>query len=208
MREPVTVEDINTASHAAVEALTPAVDLDWHVPAGGLDWTCWETLEHTSDDLFSYALQLAVAKPPLDAYLPVVTRAARASGPQSAIFAQVEGGNEGLLQVLEGCASLLVGIVTIAPPQMRAFHPMGISDPEGFAAMGIVEVLVHTHDVALGLDLPWAPPADLCDRVLLRLFPAAPTEPDRWATLLWATGRGDLPGVPALQRWRWDSSVR
>jgi hypothetical protein len=80
---------------------------------------------------------------------------------------------------------------------------MGLADPEGFAAMGVVEVLVHAYDVARGLDLSFDPPADLCDRVLARLFPDAPTDTERWPTLLWATGRGALPGRPVLGRWRW-----
>lgn len=74
--------------------------------------------------------------------------------------------------------------------------------------MGIVETLVHTHDLAAGLGLSWQPPADLCHRVLVRLFPDAPTDTDRWSTLLWATGRTDLPGHPRLTEWRWYSALR
>jgi hypothetical protein len=69
--------------------------------------------------------------------------------------------------------------------------------------MGIVEALVHTHDLAEGLGLVWAPPADLCSRVLARLFPDAPGTTDPWPTLLWATGRAALPGHPRRTTWRW-----
>ena len=69
---------------------------------------------------------------------------------------------------------------------------MGIGDPEGFAAMGVVEVLVHMRDVAAGLGIDWTPPEDLCDRVLYRLFPGRADRTPRWETLLWATGRGEL----------------
>lgn len=69
--------------------------------------------------------------------------------------------------------------------------------------MGIVETLVHTHDVAAGLSLSWTPPRDLCDRVLARLFPDAPDDEDRWAVLLWSTGRADLPGRARVTSWRW-----
>ena len=75
-----------------------------------------------------------------------------------------------------------------------------------FAAMGVVEVLVHTHDVATGLDLAWAPPADLCRGALSRLFPGAPSAGEPWPTLLWATGRADLPGLPAQVSWTWDGT--
>ncbi len=69
-------------------------------------------------------------------------------------------------------------------PDVRAHHVFGNSDPEGFAAMGVVEILVHMDDVAAGLGVGWHPPADLCDRALARLFPAAPADTDRWQTLL------------------------
>lgn len=114
----------------------------------------------------------------------------------------------GLLQVLDASGALLTAIVRTTPPTVRAHHIFGQADPEGFAAMGIVETLVHTHDVAEGLGAAWTPPADLCDRVLARLFPDAPTDTDRWPTLLWATGRTELPGHPRLTKWRWHGTPR
>ncbi|HEY2796204.1 MAG TPA: hypothetical protein VGJ28_27810, partial [Micromonosporaceae bacterium] len=113
------------------------------------------------------------------------------------------GGNAGLLQVLSGCGRLLSAVVRVLPSQVRAHHIYGVADPEGFAAMGVAEVLVHVHDVATGLGLTWKPDAELCDRVLQRLFPDAPRDGDRWDTLLWATGRGELPGRERLEDWRW-----
>jgi hypothetical protein len=32
----------------------------WHAAAGTLQWDCWGTVEHMSDDLFSYAAQLGL----------------------------------------------------------------------------------------------------------------------------------------------------
>jgi hypothetical protein len=74
--------------------------------------------------------------------------------------------------------------------------------------MGVTETLVHGHDAAQGLGVPWEPPADLCARVLSRLFPGAPADAPPWAVLLWATGRGDLPGRPRLGEWRWYAEPR
>jgi hypothetical protein len=107
------------------------------------------------------------------------------------------------LQVLEVSGALLVAMVRTTSSRVRAYHSDGVSDPEGFAAMGIVETLVHTDDLAEGLGLAWAPPADLCSRALARLFPDAPRTTDPWPTLLWATGRAELPGHPRLTTWRW-----
>ena len=112
------------------------------------------------------------------------------------------------LSVLSASAGLLAAQLRTRSPETRANHPFGVSDPEGFAAMGVVEVLLHVHDVAAPLGLTWTPDDDLCRRVQHRLFPHAPTDQAAWATLLWATGRGDLPGHGRVGDWRWDSTVR
>ena len=39
----------------AVTALSAAADADWSARAGDLEWDCWETVEHLSDDLLCYA---------------------------------------------------------------------------------------------------------------------------------------------------------
>jgi hypothetical protein len=200
--------DVDRAVDAAVAALTPALAQDWHVPAGALEWDCWETVEHVADDLFAYAGQLAPRRPPLTTHVPFAWQRRRPGAPASTIFADPEAGQPGLLQVLEACGTFLSAVVRTAPPQTRAHHVYGVSDPVGFAAMGVVETLVHLHDVAAALDIDWNPPSDLCARALTRLFPNAPTDTDPWPTLLWATGRADLPGHPRLTDWRWNGTPR
>src|SRR5947208_2123994 len=74
----------------------------------------------------------------------------------------------------------------------------------GFAAMGVVEVLVHAWDIADTVGRPWHPPGDLCRAVLDRLFTDLPEHTDPWETLLWATGRAELPGHPPRASWSWD----
>jgi hypothetical protein len=206
--EPVTPEDLDRAIDAMVAALRTVAERDWHVPAGDLDWDCWETVEHVCDDLFAYAAQLGPKPPPLTGYVPFGHRARRPGGPDETIFADPAGGNDGVIQALQACGALLVAMVRTSPPQLRAYHPDGVCGPEGFAAMGIVEILVHMHDIAQGLGIEWNPPADLCGRVLDRLFPGAPADTDRWLTLLWATGRAELAGRARVGRWRWESAPR
>jgi hypothetical protein len=205
---PVTATDVQYTVDDALRALRPATARDWHVRASDLDWDCWETLEHISDCLFAYATQLATNPPPDKGYVPFALQQRRPGGPDNTIFADPVAGNTGLLQVFEATGGLLVAMVRTASPDVRAHHVFGASDPEGFAAMGVVEMLLHVHDIAAGLDVEWLPAEDLCDRVLGRLFPDAPTDTDRWPTLLWATGRGSLPGRPRLTSWRWDGTVR
>ncbi|MFJ8039503.1 maleylpyruvate isomerase N-terminal domain-containing protein [Kitasatospora sp. NPDC096147] len=202
---PVTADDLDLAVQHALAALERAPEgTDWDRPAGSLTWTCWETVEHLADDLFAYAAQLGPRKPPLTGEVPFVWEARREGGPANAIHADRTAGPSGLLQVLEAAGAFLVALVRVTGPQVRAYHGYGISDAEGFAAMGVVETLVHTHDLAEGLGLDWAPPAGVCARTVARLFPDAPAGQDPWRTLLWCTGRADLPGRQRPARWRWD----
>jgi hypothetical protein len=201
-----------------VDTLGQATERDWHIPAAGLDWDCWETLEHLSDDMFSYAAQLAPRRPPLAGHIPFSWQATRPGAPTNALYADPAAGNAGLLEVLETCGAFLTAIVRVSPLDLRAYHIYGVSDPEGFAAMGVVETLVHTYDVATALEVSWAPDPGLCGRALTRLFPDAPTDTDRWPTLLWptllwptllwATGRASLADRPRLESWRWDGTPR
>jgi hypothetical protein len=201
---PVTAADVTLAVRQAVSALACAPAEAWARQAGSLQWDCWETVEHIADVLFAYATQLTPATPE-GGYVPIAMTSTRPGGAESAIHVDRANGTAGLLQALEACGALLAAMVTTAPPGTRAWHPHGTSDPEGFAAMGVTEILVHGHDAAQGLGVPWDPPADLCGRVLSRLFPGAPADAPAWAALLWATSRGDLPGRPRLGDWRWYS---
>jgi len=203
----VTAADVSLAVVLAADALNGALDQDWRVPAGGIEWDCRETVEHMADDLFAYAGQLGPRRPPQGSYVPFAFQR-RAGGPALTIFTEAEADNAGLVQVFEACGGFLSSLVTTALPGTRAWHPMGLGDPEGFAAMGVVEVLVHMRDVAAGLGFGWTPPEDLCDRVLYRLFPQAPTGTPRWETLLWATGRGEVDGRARPGEWRWHAAPR
>ncbi|MFE4537520.1 hypothetical protein ACFRKB_20930 [Streptomyces scopuliridis] len=207
-RPRVTADDLDRAVQLAVTRLREAPPGAWNGNAGSLEWDCWETVEHLSDDLFAYAAQLGPRTPPLDGEVPFVWTSRRPGGPANVVHADREAGPSGLLRVLEASGALLVAMVRTTSPATRAHHVFGISDPEGFAAMGIVETLVHTNDLAQGLGLSWNPPAGLCSRVLARLFPDAPGDTDPWSTLLWATGRGELPGRPRPTSWRWDGTPR
>ena len=208
----ITADDLQHAVRLSLTTLRAAAaagtTAGWDRPAGPLTWSCWETVEHLADDLFAYAAQLGPETPPLDGEVPFRWERRREGGPANVTFADPAAGLPGLLQVLEACGAMLTALVRTTPADRRSYHGFGISDAEGFAAMGIVETLVHTHDIATGLDVAWTPPAGLCGRVLTRLFPDAPADTDRWATLLWATGRGELPGRERLASWRWYGEVR
>jgi hypothetical protein len=188
----VTADDLDAAISAVVSALRPAADRDWSAQAGTLEWDCWHTAEHIGDCLLSYAAQLVIQ--PAARYVRFL-----ASADQDASPAEV-------LEFAEAGGRILATTVRAAPSHARAYHPTGMADPEGFAAMGCVEALLHGHDIAQGLGLSLDPPPGLCSGVLARMFPQAaaglaPSDP--WEALQWATGRAELPGHPQLQQWRW-----
>lgn len=191
----VTADDLEAAASSMFATLLPATDRDWSAPAGPLEWDCWHTVEHIGDCLLSYAMQLVAH--PATRYVRAMAAAEEDASPAEVLEFALTG------------VGLLVAMVRTASPSVRAYHPTGMAGPEGFAAMGCVEVLLHGQDIAHGLDLALDPPRDLCARVLARMFPQAAAElgdSDSWTALQWATGRAELPGLPRLTRWRWQAA--
>lgn len=187
---------VTEAVASAVAVLRPAVDRDWTaVKPAGMEWTVHETAFHICGCLVSYAANLAGGAQ--DDYVPFD------------ITLDEGTDNLGLLHVLETGGALLAAAVRTAPREARAFHPSPFRSANrvGFAAMGVAEVLLHTHDIADGLGLAYEPPAHLPEYVLTRIFPEVQPGPDAWRTLLWATGRGDLPGRAPRTGWRWSNNL-
>jgi hypothetical protein len=205
---PVTADDVELSVRLAVTALGDVPGSGWDAPAGTLEWTRWQTAEHLADDLFAYALQLGPRVPSQTTHVPVVWHRQAPGGPASTIFVDRAEGAAGLLQVLEACGALLTSMVRTASPGLRSHHGFGASDPAGFGAMGVVETLVHTHDITAGPGAPFVPPAGLCARSLHRLFPDAPGDAEPWPALLWSTGRIALPGRERRGSWRWYGEPR
>lgn len=206
---PVTADDVAEAVRLSLAALRDVPDDRWDAPAGDLAWTCWQTAEHLADDLFSYALQIGPRTPSLTDCVPVTWHRQTPGGPASVVFVDRDKGGAALCEALEACGALLTAMVRVTPTDVRSHHVFGASDPEGFGAMGVVETLVHTHDLSAGLGLaPFEPPAELCARAVHRLFPGAPAGVAPWPVLLWSTGRMALPDRPRQEKWRWYGEPR
>lgn len=201
----MTGDHVRRAVTLAAETLGAAPDEAWDRQAGPMDCDCWDAMDHLNNGLFSYALRLALpggyAKGgptirwdrPGDLPLPIITD--REAGPGR------------LLAVMVAMGNLIAASAETAPPWLRSWHIWGVGDPEGYAAMGVVETLLHTFDIAEGLGVEWNPPTDLCEAGRARLFPEAPADTDPWETLLWASGRGDLPGFARRSEdWGWHSA--
>ncbi|MFB7469188.1 maleylpyruvate isomerase N-terminal domain-containing protein [Streptomyces sp. NPDC056224] len=186
-----TGQDVERAAAETASALGPHTGLDWQVPAGSLDWSCWTTAAHIAHDLTAYAAQVTSRTP--SGYLPLDLRVRPGTPPAE------------VLVVVSASARLLSSAVTAADPSDRAWH-WGPCDPGGFAAMGVAELLLHTYDIARGLGLSWRPPPGLCAPVLSRLFPDAPQGPPT-EVLLWSAGRIALPGRPRRTSWSWKAAL-
>ncbi|MEU1401414.1 GNAT family N-acetyltransferase [Streptomyces sp. NPDC005728] len=188
-------DDVTAAVEGCVAALGTAVDRDWKgVGAGRLEWSCRQTAEHIANALFGYASRLVTGA---QDYLPCV------------LAFDDHARNTGLLEAIRSTGGLLAVTVRTTPRGTRAVHrqPFGSADREGFAAMGVTEVLLHTHDIAQGLGIAYAPSEDLAESALTWLFPHVQPGPAPWPTLLWATGRGDLPGRAPVTDWRWRNNL-
>ncbi|TCC08695.1 maleylpyruvate isomerase N-terminal domain-containing protein [Kribbella soli] len=184
----VTAGDVEVATDCVVGALRPVVDADWGVRAGTIEWSCRKTAEHIGQAHLHWASQLAVG--------------ARTQYVRWSAQAQQLAPPAGVLDFVEAAGRILASVVRASPPGTRAFHPWGIGDPEGFAGMACVELLIHGQDLTDGLGCPLDPPADLCDRVLTRLFPHEPgAADDPWLRRL--TGRTTVAGAPAPASWKW-----
>src|SRR5260370_5627039 len=170
---PVPPSLVSEAVAETRRALSPHVDADWSVLASDLEWSCWKTAVHIADDLVFYASQ--IIDQPVEGYAPFEVTMVSGANP------------EGLLRTIAVCGAILERTVTAAQASDRGYHVYGTSDPEGFAAMGVIETLVHTYDIASGLGMDWAPPAALCAPAPARLFPDAPPA-DPSAVLLWCPG--------------------
>jgi len=190
MPEPDLIpDDVRMAAASCQAALRSALDRDWSVPAGALEWDCRRTLDHVVDALFLYAAYLA-------------SRATeRLSPPRNGDPAATP---ERLLATVGVAADVFAEVARAAPGGTRAFHPAGMADLSGWIALGCEEILLHTDDIAQGLGLTFRPPDDLSARILARIFPWAPTESDPWASLRWAAGRAALPDrAPLGPDWYW-----
>ncbi|WP_436790532.1 maleylpyruvate isomerase N-terminal domain-containing protein [Yinghuangia sp. YIM S10712] len=177
-----------------LSVLVDGAQRDWSRLAHGLDWTCRQTLDHIALGVVGYA-GLLIARPQ-DRYITLFA----SLDPQAPVPDCLDG--------LRIAASLLAATVRGTPDDVRAWHPWGHSDRSGFAAMGIIELAVHTYDITRALGLPWTPPDASCAAVVGRLFPDAPDGHSPSATLLWCTGRIELPGLPRRRVWQWNGSLR
>jgi hypothetical protein len=176
------VDELVTVVDLAVTTLGEVTDRDWSVPAGTLEWSCWQTADHLVDCVFSYALQFAARAD--DGWLEVQELHAMPSATPTV-----------LVQALGAVGEMLAAVLRAAPLGAVASDgvaPLGVAD---WAARAIYEVLVHAHDVLDGLGVRLEPPEETCAWVItcptLWLFDRdrAATTADPWVAMLLGAGR-------------------
>lgn len=161
---------------------------DWDAPIPDLDMSVVEVVGHTAEGCLWYAIDLAAGGPDLG---PVEHRV------------KSDGNAREVVETLRAYTQIVASVIETSPSNARGFHPMGMADPSGFAAMACDEMLVHTDDAARGLGVGFDPATDLVEPVLRRLFPWITDITDPWNQLRWANGRIALPDQPRLSGWRW-----
>ena len=138
---------------AAFTALERVVHPDWSVPAGSLEWTCWETIEHTIDCVHSFALQIAAREE--SRFLPFAPMRAEASAMPS-----------DLLTGLRAAAALLVAIARDSPQDLTTSDGVIRLSIADWRARAAFEVALHTYDVTSGLGVGFALSDELSDAII------------------------------------------
>jgi DinB superfamily len=162
--------------------LSDLVEQDWSRRAGALEWTCWQTVDHMLDCLLSYAMQVA-GRVQTD-FLPF-----------GELHAEPEASNQDLLAGLGAVGQIFHDVVSRAEPGITASDGLVSLDVGDWCATAAYELVLHAHDVAIGLGVEWELPSGLCSTITaspaLWMFDRAlgEREPDPWLCLVVGSGR-------------------
>jgi hypothetical protein len=162
--------------------LDEVVDRDWSKRAGTLEWTCWQTVDHTIDCVFSYGMQ--VASGAQSGFLPF-----------GELHAAPGATPEDLVAGLRGVGTMFLAVVRDSPPGAVASDGVMTLDLSDWCARAAYEAVLHAHDVLSGLGVEFRLPDELCRSVIASESlwmldrEQARVAPDPWAALLAASGR-------------------
>jgi DinB superfamily len=175
-------QEFRELSEQALQALAAVSQHDWTARALGLEWTCWQTVDHVIDCLFSYAFQMAARAP--SGFLPF-----------NELHAQPTATPEDLMMGLRGVVRLLSDVLDAAPEDATASDGVYALTPHDWRARAAYELCIHTHDVTSAFDahfrLPVALSQSLLDCHTLWMIDqeSARAASDPWSGLLAGSGR-------------------
>ena len=188
---------LELVSEELVHTLLSTTHLDWEVATPDLDWTQSQTAIHTMRACLEYSYQVVGKR--MDTYQPVLFEKKDKATPAE------------YLPMISTASRILQKSIKDSDLSDRAWHSYGISDPIGFAAMGVVEVSVHTYDLARGFGIKFVPNNVAAEFAMERLFSGTteyPTFETHGELLLWLAGRIELSGKPRRQGWKWNGAPR
>ncbi|HVB92457.1 MAG TPA: hypothetical protein VND70_10220 [Acidimicrobiales bacterium] len=174
--------DLAELVELSLSALDGVAEADCSIKAGQLEWSCWQTVEHSIDCLFSYSMQIGA-------------QAHSGFIPLEELHARPEASPADLIAGLRGAMALLLGVVRDSPGDVTASDGVLELDLSDWCARAAYELIIHTHDVLSGLGSALTPTDEMCNAILetesLWMLDrrAIPETADPWTALLVASGR-------------------
>lgn len=155
--EQFTTVDLARLSAYVAATWSAAADFDWSAQAGTVEWPCLRTADHAVDCVWAPVFFLASRR--RDRYPDI--------GHDMAIG---EGANPTrLVESLEMATRVLSAVIRDTPPDVRAVifrrPEVLLGAPSDYAPRAALELILHAHDVCVGLGVEFEPGAELCRRL-------------------------------------------
>jgi hypothetical protein len=175
-------DELRDVSGSALRALQEVSDQDWSRPALGLEWTCWQTVDHAIDCLFSYTFQVAARVP--SGFLPF-----------NELHAQPGATPDDLMVGLQGMPAALQAVFDVAPRETTASDGVFALTPPDWRARAAYEFALHTYDFVSAFDVDYSLSDELsrsllkCDTLSMMDHEIARSATDPWRDPLAGSGR-------------------
>ena len=148
--------DLLTLTDYVADAWTRGVDRDWSAQAGTLEWSCSTTADHAFDATLAIGFFLA-------------SRRQESYPTWGELFSVGPNATpEQLIEAIQVAGRLVAGVVATTPDDVTAIihrNPSKTAPPQDFAPRAALELILHGHDVAAGLQVDFEPPGDACARL-------------------------------------------
>lgn len=149
--------DLLALSEFVAAAWERGVDRDWSAAAGTLEWSCTKTADHAYDAVLAVGFFLASRRQDRYPELAGVINGGATPWPSQ------------LVEAIAVAGRVVAGVVATTPEDSRAIiwrrpEPT-LAPPADFAPRAGLEMILHGHDVAAGLGVPFEPPDALCRRL-------------------------------------------
>jgi hypothetical protein len=149
----VTPDELAELLQWVLGALDEAVEGDWSKPAGTLEWTCFQTIDHVIDCVFSYSMQVAARAP--SGFLPF-----------SELHALPSATPRDLISGLRAVGAMFLAVVRESPADTLASDGVVELDLWGWCSRAAYEIALHGHDVLSGLGSNAQLPVEICRSIV------------------------------------------